>query len=237
MPSKNNKNTRKSGAKKSVSRAALRSHKPQAHAHKQAPARSGKATKNHPVKIKMPSKAAEHGEAAGNANVKQAEEARKNEELVGNNALVKAINSNIGHGAMDVLKLLAPGPKTDESIAEKLGVKVNDVRRILNAMNSHSIVRYDVNKDTKGWLIFTWRIDSEKLSEYVAETMHKKDDADSMLPGNCNDFFICKGCYQKERTVLPFDSAFEYGFVCISCRKPFTPLSREETVALFKTAN
>lgn len=164
-------------------------------------------------------------------------ETKKIGELVGDKALLSAVSNSVGAGAVDVLKSLVDGPKTDEDIAEKLSIKVNEVRRALNVMNSYSIVRYDVNKDSKGWLIFTWRIDSERLSEYVAGIKKEVVVADTILQGNCNDFFVCKGCYSKEKVVLPFDSAFETGFVCQGCGKPFALLSREETVALFKVVS
>ncbi len=164
------------------------------------------------------------------------EEIKKVGELVSNKNLSTTVGSSVGAGAMDVLKLLVEGPKTDENIAEKLGVKVNDVRRMLNMMNSYSIVRYDVNKDSKGWLIFTWRIDSEKLSEYVEMVSKEVVAPEAVLPGNCNDFFMCRGCYNKEKTVLPFDTAFESDFTCGSCGKPYALLTRQETVALFKSS-
>ncbi len=168
---------------------------------------------------------------------KHAEESKRVGILVSNATLLSTVSANVGSGSVDILKTLVEGPRTDESIAEKLNVKVNDVRRMLNVMNSYSIVRYDVNKDNKGWLIFTWRIDPEKLTEYVTSINKEAVVADAMLPGNCNDFFICKVCYTKEKTVLPFDSAFESDFSCGNCGKPFALLSREETVALFKTVN
>ena len=86
---------------------------------------------------------------------KRVAEIKRLRELVGDAGFTKSISSVVGTGALDILKLLAEGPRTDENIAERLGVKVNDVRRMLNVMNSYSIVRYDVNKDSKGWLLFT----------------------------------------------------------------------------------
>ncbi|MDE1767930.1 MAG: hypothetical protein KGH64_06335 [Candidatus Micrarchaeota archaeon] len=167
---------------------------------------------------------------------RNADERRRVTELIGNNVFATNVGRSVGVGAVDILKTLSEGPKTDEIIAEKLNIKVNDVRRMLNAMNSYSIVRYDVNKDSKGWLLFTWRIDCEKLTEYV-NGMGKERLVELSLPLNCNDFFVCKACYGKEeKMVLPFDSAFERGFTCNSCGKPFAQLSREETVVLFKEA-
>lgn len=149
-------------------------------------------------------------------------ETKKIGELVVDKALLTVVSNNVGVGAVDVLKSLVEGPKTDESIAEKLNIKVNEVRRVLNIMNSYSIVRYDVNKDSKGWLIFTWRIDSEKLSEYVAGVNKETVVSETILQGNCNDFFMCKGCYSKEKTVLPFDLLLNL----VLCVRPAASRSR-----------
>lgn len=161
-------------------------------------------------------------------------EIRKTDELVQQKHFLDYINKTVGSGASDILKLLVKAPKTDEDIAAQLNVKVNDVRRMLNVMNGYSIVRYDVNKDNKGWLIFKWRIDREKLGEYIVGLQKVSPEQQSMLPGNCNDFFICKKCYPSEKVVLPFDTAFESEFSCNGCGKPYSMLSRAETEALFK---
>ena len=145
------------------------------------------------------------------------------------------INTKAGPIATDILLELTKEPKTDEDLALKLNVKVNDARRTLNILNSYGIVKYDVNKDNKGWLIFNWKLNDGKIEDYVKiiETAANASQ-DPILPNNCNDFFICKKCYPSAKIVLPFDSAFESGFTCSACGKPYTTLNREETISLFK---
>lgn len=159
---------------------------------------------------------------------------RKTGEMLATDNFMKQINASVGREANDILKTLVKAPKTDEDIASQLNLKVNDVRRMLNIMNGYSIVRYDVNKDSKGWLIFKWRIDEEKLGEYITGMNVSLAGSDPLLPGNCNDFFICKKCYVDNKIVHPFDSAFEVGFTCDGCGKPLAIMNREQTVALFK---
>jgi len=162
------------------------------------------------------------------------EEIRKIGDLLENRGFLQHIDRTAGEGCTDILRTLVKGPHTDEDISTRLNLKVNDVRRMLNVMNGHSIVRYDVNKDNKGWLIFKWRIDGEKLKDYIANMEVDKKDETPELQGDCNDFFMCKKCYVEQKVVVPFDSAFESGFACNSCGKPYTILNRDETVALFK---
>lgn len=145
------------------------------------------------------------------------------------------INTKAGAIATDILLELTKEPKTDEDLALKLNVKVNDARRTLNILNSYGIVKYDVNKDNKGWLIFNWKLNDGKIEDYVKIIEAAANASqDPILPNNCNDFFICKKCYPSAKIVLPFDSAFESGFTCSACGKPYTTLNREETILLFK---
>lgn len=174
---------------------------------------------------------------------KQREEASRREEMlsniskisnsVENKMLLKYISTNVGSRSGDILRALIKEPKTDDDIANILSVKVNDVRRMLNVMNGYSIVKYEVNKDSKGWLVFKWRIDRERLEDFVGELEKVPLQEDRQLPSECNDFFICKKCYPEQKTVLPFDSAYESDFSCGSCGKPYAMLNKEETIALF----
>ena len=168
---------------------------------------------------------------------KQIEEARHTAEKLQNKAFTQHINAKVGINASDILKVLIKTQKTDEDVATQLNMKVNDVRRALNIMNGYSIVKYDVNKDSKGWLMFKWRINNEKLDDYISNVEKELNtEAEPELPGNCNDFFICKKCYTNQKIVLPFDSAFDSGFNCDNCGKPYTILNRSEAVELFKTS-
>ncbi len=157
--------------------------------------------------------------------------------LLENKAFNTHITDKVGPIAPQILRELVKNPRTDEEIATQLNVKVNDIRRSLNLMNGYSIVKYDVNKDNKGWLIFKWKLNNEKLEDYINKVEQENIRVEEPnLPGNCNDFFICKKCYSTQKVVLPFDSAFESGFNCGSCGKPYVALNKEETIALFNEA-
>ncbi len=165
------------------------------------------------------------------------EETRRSAYLLENKSFTQHISNNVGMLAPQILRELAKNSKTDEEIASQLNIKVNDIRRSLNLMNGYSIVKYDVNKDNKGWLIFKWKINNEKLESYINKIESEMTkSSEPNLPGDCNDFFMCKKCYSDQKVILPFDTAFESGFNCESCGKPYTILNKEETVALFQQA-
>ncbi len=168
---------------------------------------------------------------------KQLEESRQIAEKLKNKTFTQHIYTKVGGNASDILKVLIKTQKTDEDIATQLNMKVNDVRRALNIMNGYSIVKYDVNKDSKGWLMFKWKINNEKLEDYISNTEKELTaEAEPELPGDCNDFFICKKCYTNQKIVLPFETAFDSGFNCDNCGKPYAILNRSEAVELFKTS-
>jgi transcription initiation factor IIE alpha subunit len=171
--------------------------------------------------------------ASGNTLV--VEDMSKVVELLGNKSFLANISTKVGSNAVDILVSLSKSHKTDEALAGQLNVKVNDVRRMLNVMNGYSIVKYDVNKDSKGWLIFTWKIDGEKLGEYISNIDRPSAASAPSFPANCNDFFVCKTCYSTNKTILPFDSAFEVGFRC-GCGEMLTIMNRSEVEDLFKEA-
>jgi transcription factor E len=165
------------------------------------------------------------------------EDTKQAASLLENKAFKQHITGKVGPEAPVILRELIKSPKTDEDIATQLNIKVNDIRRALNLMNGYGIVKYDVNKDSKGWLIFKWRLNNEKLEDYINNVeIEIRTVEQPTLPGNCNDFFICKKCYSEQKVVHPFDSAFESGFNCESCGKPYVIMNKEETIALFQEA-
>ena len=145
------------------------------------------------------------------------------------------LTTTVGDRSVDIVKILYKKPQTDEVIAEKLEMKINEVRRALNMMNGHGITKYDVTKDNSGWLIFTWRIDAEKLSEYAKAHKSVPVAAEAVLPDNCNDFFLCKKCYETNMIVLPFDSAIEYSFKCSDCGGKLDMVDRENAKLFIKS--
>ncbi len=152
--------------------------------------------------------------------------------LLENLTFADFISKNVGKKAINVIKLL-DAPQTDEKIAADLGVKINEVRRILNVLDSYGVARYDTNKDSKGWLTFKWYLDGEKLTELHQTALTAKSENGRALPDNCNDFFYCGKCYEEAKVILPFDAAYETQFKCEGCGKPLRQMSKEQARALF----
>ncbi len=137
------------------------------------------------------------------------------------------VNGKIGKRANEIILSLA-SPMTDEALAEKLEMKINDTRRVLNMLNTDGVARYIVNKNNKGWLTFKWYIDEENLKKMRGEIVIKAVTNNTILPDNCNDFYICTKCYDKAKLVYPFEVGYEMNFKCGECGSFFARKSKED---------
>lgn len=137
------------------------------------------------------------------------------------------IAKNVGSQANDVLRELTKGPRKDEALAEKVSIKLNEVRRVLNLLNKHGIVRYDVKRDSSGWLTFEWHVDYSSFTDFYKTLNQKAEVSVSALPEGCNDFFVCSGCSKVQGLIYPFDVAYEKSFKC-GCGKSLDAITRTE---------
>lgn len=146
---------------------------------------------------------------------------------------VDYISKNIGSQANGLLKRLLDGPQKDEELAEKAEIKLNEVRRSLNLLNRHGIVRYDVKRDNTGWLTFEWHVDYVAFSDFYKTLNKKTESRGSPLPEGCNDFFVCVVCSKQQSLVYPFDIAYEKSFKC-NCGKNLEAITRKAAEELIK---
>ncbi len=144
--------------------------------------------------------------------------------LLGNETAIAFLRKNVSKWAPDVLNMLVT-PKTDEYLAEQLGMKINAVRRILNLMQGYGVTNYYVAKNTNGWLSFAWYINVSKVSpffDYINSVSSKR----TVVTNECNDYFVCNECYPKDKLIFTFDAAFEAAFRC-NCGGKFARITKD----------
>lgn len=164
-------------------------------------------------------------------NIPSVEESRRVLNIISSNQeAVNYITKNISKRVLDVLNLLEE-PMSDEEIAQTLDLKINAVRRILNIAQEYGITNYYVTKNTNGWLSFAWYINANKLP-YFLDYISSNNEVKSVINDDCNDYFICKSCYGKDKVVFTFDAAFENNFKCNVCSTEFIRMDREEAKRL-----
>lgn len=109
---------------------------------------------------------------------------------------------------------------TDDELANKTGIRLNFVRKILYKLYDHSLVSLRRSRDQNtGWFIFHWKLQPDQIEGFILnQKRHVLQKLDTRLNyENNHDFYYCDnpGCKR-----VPFDEAVELLFRCPTCNKP-----------------
>ncbi|MCX6767628.1 MAG: hypothetical protein NTY90_02780 [Candidatus Micrarchaeota archaeon] len=106
---------------------------------------------------------------------------------------------------------------TDEKIEQKTGIKIAEVRSILNHLHSFGIVEYLREKNlSNGWFTYTWKLNGDRaLQNFI---LFKKKEQETLRKKLAEEagvlFYKCrKGCSR-----LPFEQAMDKQFRCPQCK-------------------
>ena len=127
----------------------------------------------------------------------------------------KLLEGLLDGDSIRILKILAKGEITDQKIAEKMKVRPNTIRRMLNEMHTKGVITYRKEKEKSGWYNYIWRINPERLEEYIASEKNRYVGSleERLNFEEENHFFQCTdGCVKME-----YNSAFESKFKCPLC--------------------
>jgi transcription initiation factor TFIIE subunit alpha len=119
---------------------------------------------------------------------------------------------------------------TDDEIANKTGIRINSIRKILYKLYDHSLVSLRRTRDPKtGWFIFHWKLQPDQLEGFILSQKRRVLEKLSIrLEYEKNhDFYYCytMGCRR-----IPFEEAVELVFRCPTCGKPLTHCENDEIV-------
>lgn len=119
---------------------------------------------------------------------------------------------------------------TDDEIANKTGIRLNSVRKILYKLYDHSLVSLRRTRDPKtGWFIFHWKLQPDQLEGFILSQKRRVlEKLNVRLEYEKNhDFYYCNtpGCKR-----VPFEEAVELVFHCSTCGKPLVHCGNEKIV-------
>ena len=123
--------------------------------------------------------------------------------------------------AIKLIEILKDSEETtDDEIANKTGIRLNSVRKILYKLYDHSLVSLRRNRDPKtGWFIFHWRLQPDQLEGFILSQKRRVlEKLNVRLEYEKNhDFYYCytAGCKR-----VRFEDAVELVFRCQTCGKP-----------------
>jgi transcription initiation factor TFIIE subunit alpha len=135
--------------------------------------------------------------------------------------LLKVASALGEEDAIKLIELLKNSEETtDDEIANKTGIRLNFVRKILYKLYDHSLVSLRRTRDPKtGWFIFHWRLQPDQLEGFILSQKRRVlEKLNTRLEYEKNhDFYYCytPGCKR-----IPFEEAVELVFKCPTCGKP-----------------
>jgi len=129
---------------------------------------------------------------------------------------------------IDILK--ASNEITDDEIANKTGIRLNSVRKILYKLYDHSLVSLRRTRDPKtGWFIFHWRLQPDQMEGFILSQKRRVlEKLDIRMEYEKNhDFYWCytPGCKR-----IPFEEAVELVFKCPTCGKALVHYDNDKVV-------
>lgn len=138
-----------------------------------------------------------------------------------NELILKMAQEMLGEDVVEVLDLLLKKKveMLDEDIANAMGVKVNNVRKVLYVLADHGFVTSRKTRDKEtGWYIYYWKANVEQINNIllnrkreILEKLRSRLDFESSTT-----FYLCP----EDFTRFTFDEAFEEQFKCPKCGIP-----------------
>src|SRR4030043_1310877 len=126
-------------------------------------------------------------------------------------------------GEEDAVKLIEnlknADETTDDELANKTGIRLNSVRKILYKLYDHSLVSLRRTCDPKtGWFIFHWKLQPDQLEGFILSQKRRGlEKLNILLEFEKNhDFYYCGN---QECKRVPFEEAVELVFHCSGCGK------------------
>lgn len=124
------------------------------------------------------------------------------------------IRETVEETIIPIINALDEGIETDEEIAEKTGIKLNIVRKILYKLYDLKIANYKRSKDPETqWFTYSWKFDKEELINQINKESESELKAlnNRLAYEENNMFFICPEGHVRYN----FDEASDEEFLCV----------------------
>jgi transcription initiation factor TFIIE subunit alpha len=149
--------------------------------------------------------------------------------LPDNPAIVKLLNQIAGEHGFEVARALSGEELTDDEVANRTGIRINLVRRILYELYENRLATYRrVRDENSGWYIYYWQLDPERALGYVTANQRQLlQKLEEQLERERNTmFFSCNDNCQK----ISFEQAAENDFKCPKCGGKLEPYDNSSVI-------
>jgi len=150
---------------------------------------------------------------------------------INDSALMKVAEALGEEEAVKLIEILKNSSEiTDDEIANKTGVRLNSVRKILYKLYDHSLVGLRRTRDPNtGWFIFHWKLQPDQLEGFILSQKRRVLEKLTLRQEyeKNHDFYYCytPGCKK-----IPFEDAVELVFKCPTCGKPLMHYDNNEII-------
>ena len=149
--------------------------------------------------------------------------------------LVKTLLTNVveDENNLAIVEALSDGVETDEEIANKTGIKLNIVRKILYKLYDLGLASYKRSKDPETqWFTYTWKFEKDEVINHIIKDSEEylKMLNDELEREENNMFFICPQGHVR----LDFDDASDYEFLCPVCGEELEFQDNADTIKQIK---
>ncbi len=151
------------------------------------------------------------------------------EELLEDPVIQKYLNVLVGPKGMPVAAAPPDGEVTDEELAERLGLELNDVRRALFILYENDLASYRrVRDEDSGWLTYLWTFEYEHIPGNLHEEMERLLRALEQRREyeRDNEFYLCPDCSIR----FEFGEAMDLGFQCPECGGDLDAMGNDELI-------
>ena len=151
------------------------------------------------------------------------------EDLLEDPVVQKYLSELVGPKGMPVAVSPPDGEVTDEELAERLDLELNDVRRALFILYENDLASYRrVRDEDSGWLTYLWTFEYENIPGNLMEEMERLLEAleERREYELENEFYLCEVCSIR----FEFGEAMDLGFECPECGSPVEAMENEHLI-------
>ena len=137
-----------------------------------------------------------------------------------------------GRKGVKVVRAIGDGA-TDEKIEGETGIKMSEVRHLLNQLHKHGVVDYVREKNmTTGWFTYTWSFNLDRTMKnfLTVKRERRRQLLETLGQEATTQFYSCR----KKCARAAFDAAAEASFRCPKCNGKMNFLDNAEVVAEIK---
>jgi len=149
--------------------------------------------------------------------------------------MLREIGMEVDELTVKILNMLERKENISENVvAKKLKLKINEARKLLYKLSSMNLVTYTKQRDPdkKWWYLYYWSLDKNKLRDiylqYKKAQLAKKT---QQLDEERKFVFECTHCQKK----FIYEDALENDFVCQECGNIITDIKPTETILRLET--